>query len=123
MFGDQFWTLVSDEKSELPSKKHLYIKIFLCKYAYMRTTIDLPDPLFREVKTRAVQQGMKLKDLVAVYISTGLLDQSLPSSNLPPRRHCPLPIARKADGSVSPSLTNAQLQKILDEEDLVQYRG
>ena len=31
----------------------------------MRTTLDLPDTLFREVKTRAVQQGVTLKDLLA----------------------------------------------------------
>jgi hypothetical protein len=31
----------------------------------MRTTIDLPDPLFREVKATAARQGMLLKDYVA----------------------------------------------------------
>ena len=31
----------------------------------MRTTVDLPDPLFREVKATAARQGMLLKDYVA----------------------------------------------------------
>lgn len=38
----------------------------------MRTTLDLPDPLFKEVKTRAVQLGVKLKELLATYIEAGL---------------------------------------------------
>jgi hypothetical protein len=37
----------------------------------MRTTIDLPDPLFRDVKATAAQQGMLLKD----YISEALQDK------------------------------------------------
>ena len=88
----------------------------------MRTTFDLPDPLFREVKMRAVQQGVKLKDLVASYIEAGLRGQSAPPSAAPPRPHCPLPVARKADGTVTRALTNQQLAAILDEEDLAQYR-
>ena len=37
----------------------------------MRTTIDLPDPLFREVKATAAMKGMRLKD----YISEALQDK------------------------------------------------
>lgn len=37
----------------------------------MRTTIDLPDPLFREVKSTAAKQGMLLKD----YITAALRDK------------------------------------------------
>ncbi len=37
----------------------------------MRTTIELPDPLFREVKATAARQGMSLKD----YIRAALQDQ------------------------------------------------
>jgi len=31
----------------------------------MRTTIDLPDPLFREVKATAASRGLKLKEFIA----------------------------------------------------------
>ena len=34
----------------------------------------------------------------------------------------PIPIAREADGSVTPYLSNAQLYAILDEQDLPQYQ-
>ena len=37
----------------------------------MRTTIDLPDPLFREVKATAARSGMLLKD----YITEALKDK------------------------------------------------
>lgn len=38
----------------------------------MKTTIDLPDELVREVKLRAVVQGRTVKDLVTEYLSQGL---------------------------------------------------
>lgn len=38
----------------------------------MKTTIDLPDELVREVKLRAVMQGRTLRDLVADFIRQGL---------------------------------------------------
>lgn len=38
----------------------------------MKTTIDLPDELMREVKLRAVVQGRPVKDLVADYLRQGL---------------------------------------------------
>lgn len=84
----------------------------------MRTTLELPDPLFREVKSRAAQQGMKLKDLLAQYIEAGL--RAPPTTPAPAKRRGPLPIpiARDADGTMTPALTNAQLNAILEEEDL-----
>ena len=88
----------------------------------MRTTLDLPDPLFREIKIRAVQQGLKLKDLLAQYVEAGLRGPTTPSEATQSRPRHPLPIARKADGTVSPARTNAQLQAILDEEDAAEIR-
>ena len=38
----------------------------------MKTTMDLPDELIREVKLRAVVQGRTVKDLVAEYLSHAL---------------------------------------------------
>jgi metal-responsive CopG/Arc/MetJ family transcriptional regulator len=39
--------------------------------AFMRTTIELPDSLFREVKASAARQGMRLKD----YVTEALQDK------------------------------------------------
>ncbi len=38
----------------------------------MKTTMDLPDELIREVKLRAVVQGRSVKDLVADLLREGL---------------------------------------------------
>ncbi len=38
----------------------------------MKTTLDLPDELIREVKIRAVMQGRTLKDLIADLLRQGL---------------------------------------------------
>lgn len=38
----------------------------------MKTTLDLPDELVREMKLRAVMQGRTLRDLAAEFIRAGL---------------------------------------------------
>ncbi len=38
----------------------------------MRTTIDLPDELFRQTKARAALDGTTLKDLVTRFVEQGL---------------------------------------------------
>lgn len=42
----------------------------------MRTTLDLPDPLFRRLKARAALEGLSLKDLLARYVAAGLREGS-----------------------------------------------
>jgi len=66
--------------------------MLLCECAFMRTTIDLPDPLFRAAKMRAVERGTTLKQLVAGFIEAGLRGPSVP---LPAdrRQRPPLPAA------------------------------
>ncbi|MEP6937495.1 MAG: hypothetical protein ABI871_05440, partial [Chthoniobacterales bacterium] len=38
----------------------------------MRTTLDLPDELFRQIKAKAALEGAKLKDLLTRYVESGL---------------------------------------------------
>ncbi|EDY37637.1 conserved hypothetical protein [Cyanobium sp. PCC 7001] len=38
----------------------------------MRTTLELPDPLFARLKARAVSQGVTLKALLRSYVEQGL---------------------------------------------------
>ncbi|MBA3544145.1 MAG: antitoxin [Chthoniobacterales bacterium] len=38
----------------------------------MKTTLDLPDDLMREVKIRAVHEHKKLKDIIAELIRKGI---------------------------------------------------
>ena len=87
----------------------------------MRTTLDLPDPLFKEVKTRAVQEGVTLKELLATYIEAGLRGRlTQTSDNAPCANPHPLPVAweRVPGEPPTPSRTNAEIEAILDQEDL-----
>lgn len=108
----------------------------------MRTTLDLPDETFRQLKAQAALNGMKLKELVTQLIQQGLAAGSTQPTLLRERHALtvaigrlsaaptaavqapsyPIPIAREADGTVTPYLSNAQLQAILDDEDVAQYQ-
>ena len=82
----------------------------------MRTTLDLPDPLFRELKAQAARDGLKLKELLAVYVEAGLRGRPplLPGAS---RRRSPAPLARRPTGKTIPALTGAEVARLLDEED------
>lgn len=88
---------------------------------FMRTTLDLPDTLFREVKSRAAKEGLKLKELIAHYIEAGLRNPPPPASQTGPY---PIPVAirRKSGEPLTPARSNAELHEILDKEDLANYR-
>jgi hypothetical protein len=47
----------------------------------MRTTIDLPDPLFRQVKATAAARGLKLKDLVISALQAAIRNPETETSD------------------------------------------
>ena len=50
----------------------------------MRTILDLPDPLFRELKVRSALRSVLLKNFVAEILQTGLAQtEARPRSPLP----------------------------------------
>lgn len=81
----------------------------------MRITIHLPDELLRQIKAKAELEGMKLKDLITRYVEQGLRGAPPPTAPLR-RQRSELPVARAAAGRTLPTLTNAEIQDILDEE-------
>ena len=83
----------------------------------MRTTIDLPDELLRQAKARAALDGMKLKDLITRYVQQGLR-QGAPSAAPLRRQRSELPVARAATGRTLPALTNAEIYRILEEDEI-----
>jgi hypothetical protein len=84
----------------------------------MRTTLDLPDPLFRELKARAAMQGMKMKELITRLIETGL-HQPASGTSEKPRQRSPLPILEKANtGQPIPALSPEELKQLEIDEDL-----
>jgi hypothetical protein len=78
----------------------------------MRTTLDLPDDLFRQVKAKAALEGARLKDLLTRYVESGLrqpVRRSLKRSKLPV-------IERR--GKQIANLTAKRQSKLEQEEDL-----
>lgn len=45
----------------------------------MRTTLDLPDSLFKKAKLQAVHEGIALKDVVARALERGLTYSKVPA--------------------------------------------
>jgi len=58
----------------------------------MRTTLDLPDPLFRELKVRSALRSVLLKNFVAEILQTGLARTAAAQTEARPRS--PLPVIR-----------------------------
>ena len=87
----------------------------------MRTTLDLPDALFEEAKARAVPQGVTVDELFVTYIEAGLRGPQRSGRDTVARNPHPLPVAWEADGSVTPALSNAELQAILEEEEIASF--
>jgi len=80
----------------------------------MRTTFDLPDPLFRRLKLESALRGVKLKELVAELLQSGLARQQ---GGPPPSCRSPLPVIRKATGIPHPALSNREIENMLIAED------
>jgi plasmid stability protein len=53
------------------------------EYGEMKTTLDLPDDLMREVKIRAVHEHKKLKDAIAELIRKGMASGKTRAPRLP----------------------------------------
>ena len=62
----------------------------------MKTTLDLPGDLVREIKLRTVHQGSKLKDTIAELLRKGLRDRPAKNSARPSRVKLPLVQCRRA---------------------------
>ena len=80
----------------------------------MRTSLDIPDPLFRHLKAKAALEGSSLRDLVLKLVQRGLNSSNTPSavptaSALPSIR-LGAPMALGAE-----QLSNANLSALADE--------
>ncbi len=81
----------------------------------MRTTIDLPDEVFRRAKARAALSGVTLKVMITDFVQRGLEGADERPRSARARRQLPVIIA--PSGRTMPALTNAEIDAILDEED------
>jgi len=83
----------------------------------MRTTIDLPDELYRALKARAALNGVTVRDLVRRYVEQGLQQPSAPQ----PGRRQPPPVIIPPRGVPIPALARAELRRLEEEEDEAQH--
>jgi hypothetical protein len=87
----------------------------------MKTTLELPDDLMREIKIRAAREDRKLKDLIAELLRAGLTEQRQPMRR--PRR-VKLPLIHSTHPAApGEELTPERIHEILMEEDIDRALG
>jgi hypothetical protein len=84
----------------------------------MRTSFDLPDQLYRTLKARAAQSGVRVRDLVIRYLELGL--------NQPARRagqaaRAAPPVMIPSSGHVIRPVTGKQAARLEEAEDLAKH--
>jgi hypothetical protein len=82
----------------------------------VKTTLDLPDDLLREIKIRAVKENRKLKDAIADLLRRGLSRKRLEPRKV--RHRVKLPIVRCAHAArPEEEITPERAAEILLEEE------
>jgi hypothetical protein len=88
--------------------------------AFMRTTIDIPDDLYRTLKARAGLSGVTLRQLLRQLIEQGLRSpRSEPSAS----RRVPPPVIIPPRGVPIPAVSREEIRRIEEEEDEAKYAG
>jgi hypothetical protein len=80
----------------------------------MRTTLDLPDPLLRQLKAKAALEGMTLKELMRSLVERGLREP-IEASPAPAVARTALPSIKLGRPLNLPRPSNAALFELLDE--------
>ena len=92
----------------------------------MRTTLDLPDSLLRELKTRAAQNGQSLKSLLNELIQRAMRMPA--TSDLAQQAAPALPVLKRLQDSQgkaakpSPAQSNEQLEDQALQEEIEKLR-
>jgi plasmid stability protein len=76
----------------------------------VRTTIELPDSLFKQAKVRAIEKGVSLKDFVREALEHELEQRVTPET----RQSFPV-LKSRAPGTLQ--LTNVEIDALLEDED------
>ena len=86
----------------------------------MRTTLELPDELFRQVKARAALKGTSIKALLNRYIENGLRQPETPLTVSGKRSK--LPVIKRRGKRVIPHLTSELQARLEEGEDVGKLR-
>jgi hypothetical protein len=82
----------------------------------MRTTIDLPEDLYRSLKARAALSGLSLRELIRRLIEQGLRSPGSGQGARGERREPP-PVIIPARGVPIPALSQAERLRLEEAED------
>jgi len=77
----------------------------------MKTTIEIPEPLFRQAKAKAAMDGITLRDLFV----RGLQLAVQTSTETPAKQRTNFPIIRVAKNA--PALTDEQIYEVLNTDE------
>ena len=85
----------------------------------MRTTIDLPDPLFKKLKARVAMDGVKLREFIA-----GAIEMALKPAVASQRPKAPLPVIKRKGkpGPLMAKLNNDTIAELELQDDIERYR-
>jgi len=90
--------------------------------ANMKTTLDLPDDLMREIKIRAVNEDRKLKDAIADLLRRGLSQEAVEQKAV--RQRVRLPLVRcSQEAGPGEEMTPERVAEVLLEEESETRRG
>ena len=88
----------------------------------MKTTVDLPDDLMRQVKIRAVTENRKLKEAIADLLRRGLSQQNAERKAV--RHRVTLPIVECShEARPGEEMTPERVARVLLEEESEARRG
>ncbi len=87
----------------------------------MKTTIELPDALVREIKMKAVMEGRKLKDMMTDLLHAGIAAASSEVPLDPKRKKKPeLPVVKcRNAASAKSEMTPGRVAAILQGQEVV----
>jgi hypothetical protein len=86
----------------------------------MKTTLEIPDSLFKQIKAQAAIDGQKLKDVVATALSAYLRNPRRPRKHR--ARPCPFPVVRGKTGPLMKEMNNETVSRLQEMDDLEYYR-
>ena len=88
----------------------------------MKTTLDLPDDLMRDIKIRAVKENRKLKDMIADLLRRGISRKTMEPPTL--RNRVKLPLVRCAhEARPGEEMTPQRVAQLLLQEESEKRRG
>ncbi len=86
----------------------------------MKTTIDIPDALYKKVKIRAIERGQTLKDIVLTSLTKELASASSSSMASPSfmerRKLSPAFSKLEAEGALTPRSADRDITDLISED-------